>query len=217
MTIEVLHRTLSTLLKPQDTHLPPHLYVQLDNCWRENKNKYFFAYLCLLVELKVFVDVEVNFLMVGHTHEDIDQVFSRYPMHLLCLTVAVPYMMTTQIPCMCCNTSAYCTVCGRFSVWLRHHNALSRTQLHQACAGAFTSLPVVFDHISDTANMSEFLGPYITRNVPYISVPHSFLIRKDPASNKICIWTKYKGRSVHTDHWLFFMNSVFHFACVTAR
>ena len=36
-----------------------------------------FGYLDLLVEYGAFKDVEVSFLPVGHTHEDIDQFFSR--------------------------------------------------------------------------------------------------------------------------------------------
>ncbi|VDI54065.1 Hypothetical predicted protein [Mytilus galloprovincialis] len=52
------------------------IYVQLDNCSRENKNKYLLALLALLVKWKKTEEVFVNFLMVGHTHEDIDQRFS---------------------------------------------------------------------------------------------------------------------------------------------
>ena len=60
--------------------LPPTLYLQMDNCCRENKNKFVFAFCCLLVELKVFKKIKLGFLMVGHTHEDIDQLFSRFPL-----------------------------------------------------------------------------------------------------------------------------------------
>ena len=35
-----------------------------------------FAYLSMLVELKVFDEILVNFLIVGHTHTSIDQYFS---------------------------------------------------------------------------------------------------------------------------------------------
>ena len=34
--------------------LPPILYLQFDNCVRENKNRYMFALLALLVEKKIF-------------------------------------------------------------------------------------------------------------------------------------------------------------------
>ena len=62
--------------------LPPTLYLQMDNCCRENKNKFVFAFCCLLVELKVFKKIKLGFLMVGHTHEDIDQLFSRFSRRL---------------------------------------------------------------------------------------------------------------------------------------
>ena len=57
--------------------LPRKLYVQMDNCWRENKNKYVFAYMSDLVVKGVFDEVTVSFLIKGHTHFDPDQVFSR--------------------------------------------------------------------------------------------------------------------------------------------
>ncbi|XP_063406405.1 uncharacterized protein LOC134690365 [Mytilus trossulus] len=74
LTIHVLINIL-WMLKEK---LPATLYMQMDNCGRENKNRYLFAFLGLLVELKVFKKIKVSFLPVGHTHEDIDQVFSRF-------------------------------------------------------------------------------------------------------------------------------------------
>ena len=49
--------------------LPENIYIQLDNCSRENKNKYFIASMALLVARDVVRTVQMNFLMVGHTHE----------------------------------------------------------------------------------------------------------------------------------------------------
>ena len=77
--------------------LAPVLYLQLDNTARENKNQYVMAFLAYLVQAGIFSEVSIaqiniiksmnsillyfqiylSFLMVGHTHEDIDQVFSR--------------------------------------------------------------------------------------------------------------------------------------------
>ena len=56
--------------------LPPVLRIQADNCGRENKNKYMFAYCASLVTLGYFREVRISFLIVGHIHEDIDQRFS---------------------------------------------------------------------------------------------------------------------------------------------
>ena len=61
---------------------PKMLYLELDDCGRENKNRYVLAFLALLVEEKVFEEIEIGFLMKGHTHEDIDQLFSCVSRHL---------------------------------------------------------------------------------------------------------------------------------------
>ena len=52
---------LILILKRYADVLPKVLYLQLDNCGRENKNKYVFAFLCLLVELGVFEKVSNMF------------------------------------------------------------------------------------------------------------------------------------------------------------
>lgn len=49
----------------------------MDNCTRENKNKYMLGYLEILVAWGVFTEVHASFLPLGHTHTDIDQLFSR--------------------------------------------------------------------------------------------------------------------------------------------
>ena len=66
---------LSKLLATYGQVLPRKLFFQLDNCG-ENKNKYVFSYLSLLVEKSFFDIIQVNFLIVGHTHGYIDQYFS---------------------------------------------------------------------------------------------------------------------------------------------
>lgn len=54
---------------------PRTLYIQCDNTTRENKNKYLFHFLALLVKNKYFDTIELNMLPVGHTHIDIDGIF----------------------------------------------------------------------------------------------------------------------------------------------
>ena len=39
----------------------------LDNCWRENKNKFLFSFLASLMQLNIFVEVTCSFLIKGHT------------------------------------------------------------------------------------------------------------------------------------------------------
>ena len=74
LTINILLEVLTSM----KDKLPPVWYLQMDNCGRENKNRFVLAMCCYLVELGIFQKIKVGFLMVGHTHEDIDQVFSRF-------------------------------------------------------------------------------------------------------------------------------------------
>jgi hypothetical protein len=56
--------------------LPPTLYLQLDNA-SDNKNRCILALCDSLVTKGVFKKIKISFLLVGHTHEDVDQYF-RY-------------------------------------------------------------------------------------------------------------------------------------------
>ena len=56
--------------------LPPHLVLQADNTPAQTKNGIVGAFAALLVSRHLFNTVTVNFLMVGHTHEDVDQAFA---------------------------------------------------------------------------------------------------------------------------------------------
>ena len=73
--IESLHRALQ-IKKNIIGKLPPTLFVQADNCARENNNRFFLGYLEMLVARGVFVEVHFSCLEVGHTHTDVDQSFS---------------------------------------------------------------------------------------------------------------------------------------------
>jgi hypothetical protein len=79
ITIETLHRVL--LYHFEQHHRRPFvqrtLYLQLDNTTKQCKSKYMLGYMALLVAWFVFAETMLSFLIVGHTHEDIDQMFSR--------------------------------------------------------------------------------------------------------------------------------------------
>ena len=64
------------------TPLPPILNVQMDNATGDNKNRFVFYFWSLLVANKIFREVYVNFMIVGHTHDDIDALFGRWSMAL---------------------------------------------------------------------------------------------------------------------------------------
>ena len=56
--------------------LPKKLFLQLDNFAKDNKNQYVMAFCSLLTARRIFKEVTMGFLVVGHTHEDIDAHFS---------------------------------------------------------------------------------------------------------------------------------------------
>jgi len=64
------------------TPLPPILNVQMDNATGDNKNRYVFCHWSLFVANKIFSEVNINFMVVGHTHDDIDALFKRWSMLL---------------------------------------------------------------------------------------------------------------------------------------
>jgi hypothetical protein len=66
---------LCKLLRERNLSIPHNLWLQFDNCG-ENKNKEMFCYVSLLIELQLFEEVEIGFLIVGHTHASIDQYFN---------------------------------------------------------------------------------------------------------------------------------------------
>jgi hypothetical protein len=73
-SVECLRRSLLKL-ESEFGKLPPTLYIQCDN-GPDMKSKQFIAFCASLVENKVFQKVKLGYLVVGHTHEDIDQYFS---------------------------------------------------------------------------------------------------------------------------------------------
>lgn len=56
--------------------LPPTLQIQVDNTTHENKKMYMFALCAAFIGLGFFQEVQLSFLIVGHTLKDIDYRFS---------------------------------------------------------------------------------------------------------------------------------------------
>ena len=51
------------------------MVIQSDNTVAQAKNQYVAVFLAFLVSRRLFLSVNLMFLVVGHTHEDIDQLF----------------------------------------------------------------------------------------------------------------------------------------------
>jgi hypothetical protein len=101
LSIEVLQRTLLKYEHAKGT-LPPVLYLQLDN-GPDQKSKQFLGFLAYLVQKKIFHKIKVSFLIVGHTHEDIDQKFSvigKYIQRFLREVLSIPAFIDAIIQCM---------------------------------------------------------------------------------------------------------------------
>ena len=78
ITMELLRQAIidvSIMLRKRGLLFPWTLWLQYDNCG-DNKNKECMCYSSLLVELFAFDEIEIAFLIVGHTHASIDQYFS---------------------------------------------------------------------------------------------------------------------------------------------
>ena len=76
---EILTRLIERVMeicREQHIRPPEHLVVQSDNTTAQAKNSLVGQYLATLVSRSKFVTAVLNFLIVGHTHEDVDQVFS---------------------------------------------------------------------------------------------------------------------------------------------
>ena len=58
--------------------LPLVLNLQLDNATGDNKNRFVFAFCSLLTYHGVLQEVYINFLIVGHTQDDIDALFNKW-------------------------------------------------------------------------------------------------------------------------------------------
>jgi hypothetical protein len=69
IVIECLHHIFSHILS-EKKHIPPIVFIQLDNTTKQNKNQFMIGWLSCLVAWGLVRKVVISFLPVGHTHED---------------------------------------------------------------------------------------------------------------------------------------------------
>ncbi|KAL3687539.1 hypothetical protein R1sor_013848 [Riccia sorocarpa] len=88
----------SGLLDKPFNKLSPTFYIQLDNSGNDNKNSVMMAFFSELVIRGVFKTVFMSFLIVGHTHEDVDAFFSKVNKMLSFQHISnVPQLMATMM------------------------------------------------------------------------------------------------------------------------
>jgi hypothetical protein len=66
--------------------LDKNLMLQMDNCWHDNKNKWFFGFLSHLVAFGWFDSVEIYYLRPGHFYEIMDSICFA-PLNMLVLFI----------------------------------------------------------------------------------------------------------------------------------
>jgi len=57
----------------EEGKLGRNLMLQMDNCWKDNKNQWFISFLSVLVAKKWFKKIEVYYLRPGHSHDSVDR------------------------------------------------------------------------------------------------------------------------------------------------
>ena len=83
VVLDIIIRTLIGM-KGDGQNIPKIIYLQLDNTCKQNKNKFLLGMCGYLVYIGVTDRIVISFLPKGHTHEDIDQLFSRLVIALMC-------------------------------------------------------------------------------------------------------------------------------------
>ena len=161
ITIEVLRQSILDLQDMLASHknkyglaldMPQDLILQFDNC-SENKNKFVFAYISLLVQNGLYKTIEVFLLIVGHTQASIDQYFS---------------VCARQI-----------RACGFLGSPLALEALLAKEDVvHSLSGNAWTesikSKPLLVRKISVVFDMKEALLPLINKKIQYYPIPHRF-------------------------------------------
>jgi hypothetical protein len=79
------------------TRRPKRLFLVMDNSGKDNKNNCVFRFLSLLVQRGIFEEIWINFLIVGHTHDRVDQFFSCISRQLATKDTWTPVQLQEQI------------------------------------------------------------------------------------------------------------------------
>ncbi|KAL3700685.1 hypothetical protein R1sor_018707 [Riccia sorocarpa] len=167
--------------------LPPNLYIQLDNSAKDNKNWAMMVFCSELVARGCCKMITMSFLVVGHTHEDVDAFFSkvnaaqaRNDIESLLHFLAVVYHAQ--------SSKAYPRVIQEVADYKEHVKDYMEKITGQSAPQSETNFQVVLPPLQDPvakglmcphAKKVEILG-YI-RN--YITYKKEMQLKSDPASS----------------------------------
>ncbi len=169
--MSLLHHHLTLHLAAPAAGLRPSiLHLQFDNCSCENKNKYMLAYCHWLVYNKVFRSITISFLPVGHTHEDIDQMFStfvigmKYNPQVLTVEAFIQGLQDWYSAPHLRPEPIFLLECWSIKSWMDPY-------IHGVQG---TSRPHVFRFTSYEADVQMYTKDYNSSNSPWLG-PYSFL------------------------------------------
>jgi hypothetical protein len=190
--VECLRRTLLRLdekgvLGPATT-----LFVQADNCSGENKNNIVLSFLSHLVDLSVFRNIYYNFLLVGHTHCDLDQCYGWIYKKMRSMTRVktleeydevhdVNIMMSVHMIMNCYLLLIYIIY---YVVRVLHNITLSLlcvlfVQMIRKTFSKGRDKYQCFELIEELPNWNEFFLAHVDRRLSGYSQPHHFRFTKD--------------------------------------
>ena len=198
LVIEMIHRAmLETYYRCQERQLPfpKTLYLQLDNTSGQNKNNYLMAYLSLLVESNIFTSVCVSFLPVGHTHEDVDQMFKIFKQALLKADTITATDLLDVIRKSYSTLDVVTSIIDSQANWKDYFDQRSDFSKHPCITEAASFLIQKFD--GETAckvkrNMSDSEWCNSIDQV-HLDNPHKFLVRDTESSEVVDIRTAFQS------------------------
>jgi len=195
LNIEGIRRTLAHLYETEP--MPKTVYIQADNA-SDNKCWAMLAFLGMLVFHEYTHDVYISFLLVGHTHEDIDQRFSIIARHFRSIDrVTTPQQFEAELA-QALHVQA--PVLGKvravldWTSWLGPHIVNPRPKGIQ-----HASLPLGTEEEAQKGRAAPAVDASATHAAAVDTrAPHTFHIHRNPKG--IVVW-HYKELSAHPT-WL---------------
>ena len=173
-TIQCLMKSLvseAANAKAKNSALPRTWFVQMDNAVGDNKNKFVFGFFSTMVVKGIFDTIVVSFLLVGHTHEDIDQLFSQLAAHLKSIGVHLSLEELDEL--------------------LRSlHAELDRQNQKD----------ITVTRLRATGDYKEFMGPFIPKEISGHTRPRCFVFDVDVNKGVRSCKMRYREFSV-SDTW----------------
>ena len=157
----------------QQHTLPENLFLHMDNCWRENKNRFMLGIAHLLVEKGCFKRVDLCFLPVGHTHNIVDQMFSRFATALAAYHEGFFTVEDVHRICFEGYSAVACSCGTRWNV------GKTKTTTSKKCP--CDKVGVHFEHIDKMACWGPTLKKFMTSQIAGISKPRYYRVERDKA------------------------------------